>query len=221
MKTPVAILFGLVALVTGGVAEAESLEDIIGDRAAVGLPADLAVTAVHLPASLATADVDATAVDIDFPSAARPGRASVKVRLLGKRARTVFVPVTIARVVEVAIATRDLAPGEIVSSGDVRWEHRPSTAPRATVGGSPVGQVVTADVSSGDILDDARLSAPPPVARGSEVRVEVRRGAVAIHARGKLEQAARLGAPARVRLSTGSIVSGRLADADRVIVEAP
>lgn len=201
-----------------GSASADSLAQIIGDRAATGLPAELAVTAVHLPKSLAGLDVDSTTVDVDFPSAARPGRASVKVRLRVPRARTVFVPVTVGRVLDVAIALHDLVPGELITAADVRWERR---AADPTTASAPVGQRVTAVISAGDVLDDARLTAPPPMARGTEVRVIVRRGVVAIQTRGKLEQAARLGAQARVRLGTGAFVSGTLADGGRVLVEAP
>jgi flagella basal body P-ring formation protein FlgA len=207
----------LVVVALCGAASADTLTQIIGDRAAVGLPAELAITAVHLPRSLAGLDLDGTTVDVDFPAAARPGRASVKVRLRAPRARTVFVPVTIGRVLDVAIALHDLAPGEVITAADVRWERR---AADPTTASAPVGQQVTAVISAGDVLDDARLTAPPPMARGTEVHVVVRRGVVTIHARGKLEQAARLGAPARVRLGTGTFVSGTLADGGRVLVEA-
>ncbi len=203
-----------------GPAAAETIPAIIGDRAGAGLPADLAITSVHLPRSLAKVDVDPTTVDVDFPAAARPGRSSVRVRLRTGKVRSVFVPVTIAALVDVAIATHPLDPGALVTTSDVRWERR-AVDPRSGSSRTPLGQQVSAPISAGEVLDDSRLTAPPPIARGTELRIEVRRGAVAIVTRGRLETAARLGGPARARLAAGALVSGVLADRTRLIVEAP
>jgi flagella basal body P-ring formation protein FlgA len=215
-KLAVLIALGCVA----STARAETLAAIIDDRAAAGLPPELAVTAVHLPRSLVALEVAPGDVDVDFPSAARPGRASVRVRLHGGRGRTVFVPVTIAAFTDIAIATRDLAPDEQVTVADVRWERRP-VASGTIRASSPIGQTVNAPIAAGDVLDDARLTAPPPVTRGTEVHLAITRGAVTITTRGRLEQAARLGGPVRVRTALGTIVTGTLADRARVIVEAP
>ncbi len=215
-----AMLLAAATVALATTARAETLPTIIGDRAAAGLPPDLAILAVHLPRSLTDVDADPTTVDVDFPAAARPGRASVRVRLRAGRARTVFVPVTFALLVDVAVATHGLAPGDLVTIADLRWERR-ATDPRAGAARAPLGQQVNAPIATGEILDDARLTAPPPVARGTAVRVEVRRGAVAITARGRLEQPARVGATARVRLAGGALISGTLADRERLVVAAP
>lgn len=201
-------------VLAAGAARADSLAAIIAQRATVGLPPDLAITEVHLSPRQAALDVAPTAVDVDFPLTARPGRASVRVRI-GKK--NVFVPVTLTALAEVAIATRDLAPGEIVADADVRWERRPVEDAAAVV----IGAAVSAPIGAGQILDDARLTTPPAIARGAEVAVEVVRGAVEIATRGHLENAARIGAPVRVRLATGGLVTGNLIRADRVRVEAP
>jgi|GEM_PF-3478861 len=195
-------------------AGADSLSSIIGERATVGLPANLAITAIHLSARQRALDVAPATVDVDFPQSARPGRASVRVRV-GKR--SMFVPVTFAVLADVAIATRDLAPGEVVTSADLRWE-RHASAGAATVA---VGAQVSAPIAAGEVLDDARLTTPPAIPRGTEVTVAVVRGAIAIGARGHLEQAARVGGPARVRLAAGGYASGTLVRADRVRVEVP
>ncbi len=216
MRAAAAMAVAMVAL-GNGAAHADTLEHIIGERAAIGLPAELAITAVHVPRSLAKLDLDGTRVDVDFPSAPRIGRASVKVRIAGDRPRTVFVPVTVAPLLEVAVATRSLVAGEVVSEGDVRWEHRAGAAAAA----APIGQQVAAPISAGEVLDDARLTAPPPVARGTSVSVEARRGGVVIQTRGKLEGSARIGARVRVRLLNGALIDGRLAAGGRVLVEAP
>mgnify|MGYP000897751993 CR=1 FL=1 len=201
-----------------GTTHAETLPAIIGARAATALPEHLALAAVHLPRNLHAIDADPAAVDVEFP-AARPGRASVRVRLRGKRPRTVFVPVTIATLADVPVAVRALAPGETVTAADVRWERRP--APHGAAAASPVGQEVHAAIAAGEPLDDARLTAPPPVPRGTDLRVEVRRGSVIVRARGKLEVSARVGGTARVRLIGGGLVTGTLVDRSRFVVEAP
>ncbi len=199
--------------------DAEALSTIIVDRAAIGLPSSLAITAIHLSPRLAALDVEPTTVDIDFPAAARPGRVSVRVRLTGARARTVFVPITIAALAEVAIATRDLEPGAIVTAADVRWETRPVDGRAART--AAIGARVSAPIRADEVLDDARLTTPPAIARGTAVAVTVLHGTISIASRGRLEQSTRIGTTARVRLDNGNFASGLLIDADRVRVEVP
>lgn len=210
------LAFAAATALATGAARADSLTAIIDDRAATGLPADVAITAVHLSARQAAIDVAPDTVDIEFPAVARPGRASLRVRIAGRR--SMFVPVTLAALADVPVASRDLAAGELITDADVTWELRPVTgaAPQLAV-----GAVVASPIAAGDVIDDARVTAPPPVARGAEVEVVVVRGAVEIVTRGHLEQAARVGARARVRLAGGAFASGVLASRDRVLVEAP
>jgi flagella basal body P-ring formation protein FlgA len=143
----------------------------------------------------------------------------VRVHLRGGRDRTVFVPVTISALADVAVATRRLSAGDLVTAADVRWERRPvDDRWRAA---SPIGQEVSAPIDTGEVVDDTRLTAPPPVARGSEVRVEIKKGAITVVARGRLEQATRVGAAGRIRTAHGTFVTGTLVDRARVVVEAP
>lgn len=213
------LLAALTTVAAAGAADADPLATIIAERAAIGLPATLAIATVHLPPRLALLDVAPDTVDLDFPAAARPGRASVRVRLRGAHGRTVFVPITIAALADVAIATRDLAPGEIVTAADVRWEQRP--VERLDPGAVVIGALVSAPIAAGELLDDARLTTPPPIARGTEVVIVVARGAISITAHGHLEQATRIGATTRVRIRGGGLVTGVLAGATRVVVGAP
>ncbi len=211
-----AVALGLAAVARD--ARAESIEEIVVARAATALPGEVAVVAVHAPPSLRGRALEPAQVDVEFPARPRPGRVSVRVRVGGSRPRTVIVAVGLAEVVATPVAARDLAAGTTVSAADVRWERRPRAGRPAAV---PIGQVANAAIAAGEVLDEARLTAPPPVARGRELRVVVRRGGVSVTGVGRLEQTAFVGEAARARLPSGALVRGTLVADDRLEVEAP
>lgn len=64
-----------------------------------------------------------------------------------------------ARGVPVAVATRDLHPGDVLDAGDVRLVERPrELVPAGALGEVPDGQVVRAAVFEGEVLITARLA---------------------------------------------------------------
>ncbi len=217
MKSLTMAALATIVTLASAPAHAEPLAAIVMARATAALPADLAVTEVHLARSLAALDVAPDQVEVVWLAAPRVGRTSVKVRLRAGRVRTVFVPVTLAAVVDVAVATRDLAIGERLTAADIRIERRAGSAGAAAP--AVIGQEVTAAMRAGDVVEPTRLTTPPPVARGTEVTVRVRRGRVEVVARGRLEAAARPGGPARVRLAaTRMLVDGMLTSPSVVVV---
>ncbi len=86
-----------------------------------------------------------------------------------------------------------------------------------------VGASVTGSIAAGAPIAARDVSLPPPLARGTQIMVDVRRGAVHIRGTGTLELAARPGEPASARLAaTKIIVHGRLvAPATLLVGDAP
>lgn len=207
------------ALLVASTASAAPVEDSIRAQLLPALPPDTDVAKVYLPGSLAKLDVDPSDVTVELPRELRVGRRSVKVIVRGQRA--VFVPVSVAQLVDVAIAEHALAVGDTITSADVRIETRAveGTTPGTAVVGSKVAKAIAAGkaVAAGDI------TLPPPLPRGTQVTVELRRGHVKIRGTGTLELVARPGESATVRLAQNkTIVRGTLvAPATVVVGELP
>jgi flagella basal body P-ring formation protein FlgA len=157
---------------------------------------------------LAAVDTAPEAVSIELPHQLRAGRPSVKVTVRG---RTAWVPVAIAAARDVAMAQRALAPGDVIADEDIAIEHRAvadvTPAPPATL----VGATVTTAIPAGAPIAARDVALPPPLARGTQIAIDVRRGAVHIRGTGTLETAARPGEPASARIATTrTIVHGTL-----------
>ncbi len=215
MKTVLAILL----LATP--AAADPLADIVRAQLLPALPAGTDVAAIHLPKQLAGLDVDPATVTVELPRALAIGRPSIKLAVGGKRAQ--FVPVTIGKVVLVAVAQRALVAGEQIGPGDVQVEQRAVDGAAAAKGASLVGATVTQALAPGAIVRTTDVTLAPPLARGTQLTVELHRGAVRVRGTGTLELAARPGDAALVRLAhTRSIVRGTLVSPSTVVVgEAP
>lgn len=211
----------LLAVVLARPAAADPLDAIVRARIAPALPAGLDVARVYLPASLAKLDVDPSRVVVELPRELRAGRPSVRVTVRGKSPAS--VPVAIAALAEVAIAQRALAIGDVISDADIAIEHRAiaDVTPAGTA--TLVGASVVNAVEAGQPIAARDVAPPPQLPRGTQVAIDVRRGAVRIRGTGTLELAARPGEVATARLaSTKTVVRGRLvAPATVVVGEAP
>jgi flagella basal body P-ring formation protein FlgA len=197
-------------------AAADPLEDVARARIDASLPSYLAIADLHLAARLASLDVDAATVNVAWPRAPRAGTASVQLTWGKHQSR--FVPVTLAAMIAVPVAVRTVAAGELIGPGDVVVEERPIAA-SVVPAIHPVGQTATADIAAGAVIDGRAVSRPAPIARGTAVTVEVRRGSVRITGRGVLERAARPGEDALVRVAPDRpAVRGTLIDAQTVVV---
>jgi flagella basal body P-ring formation protein FlgA len=207
----------LVILLLAASASAEpspSVEAAIGAKLAAILPADLGVAQVHVPASLANASPET--ITIEAPRELRAGRPSVKVSAKGHRA--VWVPVTLAPLVEVAVVHHAIGAGTVLAAGDFTIERRAfETAPAPAK--QLVGATISHDVAADTVLGshDVTLAAATP--RGTHVAVEIRHGGVRVKGAGVLELAARPGEPATVRLAFNqSVVHGTLVAPGSVVV---
>jgi len=204
------ILVASIALVAVAAtrAVADPVEQVVRDRIAAAIPSNLGIAQVYVPASLATADVDGSTVAIDVPHELRAGRQSVKVTVKGK---TLWVPVAIAAISDVAIAQRALAPGDVIAAGDIAIERRAVADSAAASVITIVGSTVTRPLAAGTAIAPRDVALPAPIARGTQLAIEVHRGAVVVRGTGILEASARPGEPATARLvATKTLVRGVL-----------
>ncbi|HET7503903.1 MAG TPA: flagellar basal body P-ring formation chaperone FlgA [Kofleriaceae bacterium] len=208
------------ALALAARAHADPIEATVRARLAPVLPAELGVAHVYLPPALAALDADPSRVAIELPRELRAGRASLKLTVRGRR--SVWVPVAISALAEVAIAQRALAPGDVIGAADIAVERRAAGEPTAAVA-TVVGATVTSEIAAGDAIGARAISRPPPLLRGTPVAIDVRRGAVHVRGTGTLEASARPGEPASARLTaTRLVVHGRLvAPATLLVGDAP
>lgn len=219
----IAIIVAIIAFVAvlASRVDAEPLEAVVRTRLAPSLPAGLDVAKVYLPAALAGIDTTPDAVALELPRELHPGRPSIKLTVRGHR--STWVPVAIAVATDVAFAQRALAPGEVIAAADVAIERRALAdvipAPAATL----IGSTVTTAIAAGAPIAARDVALPPPLPRGTQIAVDVRRGAVHIRGAGTLELAARPGEPATARLAaTKVVVHGTLvAPATLVVGDLP
>ncbi len=202
-------------------ASAAPVDETVRAQLLPALPADTDVAKVYLPANLAKLDVDPADVIVELPRELRVGRRSVKVTVRGQRA--VFVPVSVAQLADVAIAEHPLAVGDTITAADVRIETRAVEGTALANGTAVVGSKVAKAVAAGTAIAPGDITLPPPLPRGTQVAVEIRRGRVTIRGAGTLELVARPGESATVRLAqTKTIVRGTLvAPATVVVGELP
>ncbi len=208
-----AIVLAMLGVCVAQAAHAESIEAIVTAKLAPALPEGLGIAHVYPPASFATLDVAGDAVAVEMPRELRVGRASVRVvvRDGAKKPREAWVQVSYAALVEVAVARRALAAGDVIGDDDIAIERRAADDIAPAAVGVVVGATLTRDLPAGGAIGAHDVVQPPPLPRGSQVTVDVRRGGVHVHGTGTLELAARPGQPATVRLSgTSATVRGIL-----------
>ena len=225
MKRFVTLLIGLGLGLGLGLeqSEAETLDVVVAAKLAPALPGGLGIAHVYLPASMAGLDVEAAAVIVEMPREVHAGRASVRVSVRGKKTREGWVQISYAAVAEVAGSRRALAAGDVIATGDVSIERRAVDGVATASAGSVVGATLTRDLPAGTPVGAHDVVPAPPLPRGTQVTVDVRRGNVHVHGAGTLELAARPGQSATVRLAnTKTTVRGTLvAPATVEIGDAP
>jgi flagella basal body P-ring formation protein FlgA len=204
----------IVIALLGGTAAADPIADAIAAKLQPMLPDNVGVAQVFVPASFAGASP--ANVIVEAPTTPlRPGRPSVKVTIKHK---TLYVPVALAAMTDVAVVTHAVASGTVLTAGDISIEHRALTgapAPAAQV----IGATLLKDVDAGTPLGAHDLALPAPTARGTHVTVDIVHGTLHIKGQGTLELAARVGEPATVRLAFNqTIVKGTLIAPGAVVV---
>ncbi|HET9993333.1 MAG TPA: flagellar basal body P-ring formation chaperone FlgA, partial [Kofleriaceae bacterium] len=196
----------IVIALLGTTAAADPIADAIGEKLQPYLPANVGVAQVFVPASFMGASP--ANVIVEAPSSPlRPGRPSVKVTI---KHRTLYVPVALAAMTDVAVVTHAVASGTVLTANDISIEHRAlvgAPAPAAQV----IGATLLKDVDAGTPLGAHDLALPAPTPRGTHVTVDIAHGTLHIKGQGTLELAARVGEPATVRLAFNqTVVKGTL-----------
>lgn len=218
-----AALVVVFSLGAASAANAAPVEDAMREQMLPSLPANTDIAKVYLPANLAKLDVDSADVLVELPRQLGVGRKSVKVTVRGQR--SVFVPVLIGELADVAIAETSLAVGQVITADDVRIETRAvgDVGKAYAKAGVVVGSRVAKAIKAGAFVGDKDITLPPPLPRGTQVAIVMQRGAVRVRGEGTLELVARPGETATVRLAHNkSIVRGTLvAPATVVLGNAP
>ena len=211
-----ALALALLASLGVSAAAAEPLAAVARTRIEATLPADLAITELHLTPRLAALDVEPSMVAIEWPRPPRAGTSSVRVRWAGTQSR--FVPVTVAVRALVTVATHDLFPGQFITAADIRLEER-ALATGVEPAPLAIGLTTTTSIAAGTVVVAGAVIRPAPIARGTAVTVEVRRRGLRVTAHGTLERAARPGEPALVRLAADRPpITGTLTAANLVVI---
>jgi flagella basal body P-ring formation protein FlgA len=202
----------LAILLLAATASADPVGDAIADQLGATLPHDLGVARVFVPKSLE----GAAPASIRVEPLVQPhvGQPSVKVTA---KHHTVWVPVQLAKLVDVVTVVHAVAAGTVLTADDVEVEHRAFAgmpAPLAQV----IGATVIEDLEAGTPLGAHDLALQPPLARGTHVSVELVRGNVHVRGSGVLELACRTGEPATVRLAFNQTVVHGTMTAPGVVV---
>ncbi|CAN5697633.1 hypothetical protein BH11MYX1_BH11MYX1_43060 [soil metagenome] len=192
----------LVILCATATASATPMEDAITAALAPMLPANLGIARVFVPVSLASATPTATNLVVEPPMQPRAGRPSIKITF---KHRTIYVPVALSALVDVAVVNHAIAAGSMLSSEDFSIEHRAIEG-----AGAPASQVaggtLTRDLEAGAPVGAHDIALPPPSPRGMRVSVAIAHGGVHIQGTGVLELSARVGETATVRLAFNQTV---------------
>jgi len=210
----------LTALLIGDVAYAASIADEVATQVRGVLPPGLALVQVSVPSGTRPA-TDGLA--ILWRGAPRAGAQSVQVQNGHDR---LWARVVLAPVATVLVARRKLAIGDTIQPGDLAREERPVEGSRGMridpryLDGAKVARAM----APGAVLDGGDLVMPPPVPRGTPMRVVIEVGGARVTARGVLERAAHIGERSSVRLEgAGRLIDGEVVDPTtlRIAREAP
>jgi flagella basal body P-ring formation protein FlgA len=208
----------LLVLATSAVAQGAPAEELIRAQLAPALPPGSDIAKIYLPAKLAALDLQPDELAIELPRELRVGRRSVKVSVRGER--PLFVAVSIMALVDVAIAERPLAVGSVITAADVRIETRAADPATPTLGPAVIGAKVRKPIAANAAIGATSVVLPPPLPRGTQVTVEIRRGAVTVRGAGTLELVARPGDEATVRLAHNKLtLRGTLVAPATVVVK--
>jgi flagella basal body P-ring formation protein FlgA len=200
-------LVALVLLAGTATAAPVAVDTIVRDRIGAALPEELGVVDVFLPASLASLATEPDRVTIEMPRALGTGRSSAKVLVRGHA--SVYVPFSVSKRLEVMVLRRAVRAGAEITAEDVTVERRAVT--NAAVPSTIIGSAAVRDLAVGNVIAKSDVALSAPLARGTQVSIEMRKGRVLVRGTGVLEAAARNGESTSARLAqTRVVVRGTL-----------
>lgn len=134
----------------------------------------------------------------------------------------VFVPVQVKAIGSVWVLRRDVTPGVVLGDGDLvraesDWaaEASPALARREEW----LGMVATRTLTTGQVLRQHMVRAAVVFQAGAQVRVLVQGNGFQISAQGQALAPGQVGQPVRMRMDSGTFVTGTVLDARTVRVE--
>lgn len=139
------------------------------------------------------------------------GNAMVGIRCLAPKAWTVYVPVQVRIAGNYLVTARQLTPGQVVNSADLREQSGDLGALPASVVTDPaqaIGKIVRNGIAAGQPLRSDLLSAPWLVQQGQSVKLLSRGAGFTVSNEGKALNNATEGQIAQVRTASGQVVSG-------------
>jgi flagella basal body P-ring formation protein FlgA len=171
------------------------------DAVRASLPPRLGLVELQSPVKL---DGEVVA---EWPAAPHPGTQSV--RLVGRR-HAHWAQVKLGLLQRVLVAKVDLARDQPIAGSEVALEERPAAGwqadPAALQGAHP-----RRDLRAGELIQANDLILPPPLPRGLEMRVVLRRPGLVVTTTAILEKPARRGEKTVARLQQ-RLVSARVVD---------
>lgn len=200
-------LLALVLLAGTASAAPVAVDTIVRDRIGAALPDDLGVVDVFLPASLASLAAEPDRVTVEMPRALGTGRSSAKVLVRGRS--SVYVPFSVSKRLEVMVLRRAVRAGAEITTDDVTVERRAVVS--AALPSTIIGSTAARTLAVGDVIAKSDVMLSAPLARGTQISIQMRKGRVIVRGVGVLEAAARNGESTSARLAqTRVVVRGTL-----------
>jgi flagellar basal body P-ring formation protein FlgA len=155
--------------------------------------------------------VCAEALDAQLQRAFVAGQGTVAVSCRSPKPWRLFVPVRVIEQVEVVVARRGLAAGDVLTAADVEARTLTSTSLPYDFISNPaqvIGLTVRRAVPAGTVLAPAALVHPELVERGALVTLVSGSGTIRVKSEGVALEGARVKERVRVRSQSGRIVEG-------------
>ena len=138
-------------------------------------------------------------------------RATVAVSCASPQQWQLFVPIRVFQMVDVAVANRTIAAGEIIGREAVRLERRPSAGlPHLFARGldAVIGHRARQTITTGAVLQVSALNVMQAVERGALVTLTTRRAGISVEGSGEALEPGSVGARIRIRTAAGRVVEG-------------
>ncbi len=139
------------------------------------------------------------------------GRATVAVRCPGPSPWQIFVPVRVFRTIQVAVAARPIAAGELITANAVDVVRRSSAGlPHQYAEGlqAVVGQRARRAIAAGNVIQLTSLNVMKAVQRGSLVTLTTHRAGITVRGEGTALEEGAIGERIRLRTPAGRVVEG-------------
>jgi flagella basal body P-ring formation protein FlgA len=219
--SPLVVLAGILTLAASPLTLAQPTTQWQTPESVRAAARALVLRTLHAPD---TTEVETTTVDerLRLPLCSEPldaqlqrdlvnGQGTVAVSCRGASAWRLFVPVRVIEQVQVVVARRSLAAGEVLEAGDLDTRTQASTSLPYDYVSDPaqaIGLTLRRTVPAGTLLAPAALVQPEVVERGALVTLVSGAGGISVKSEGVALEAARVKQRVRVRSPSGRIVEG-------------